>query len=67
MGVAGRPPHVPCMAVCASLDLLGTSFCNFVKVKSRVITNSQNMPVGAKQHIARCITSSVEATEISLT
>lgn len=34
------------------LDLLGTPFCNFVKVKSSVITNSQNMPVGSKQHIA---------------
>lgn len=34
------------------LDLLGTSFCNSVKVTSSVITNSQNMPVGSKQHIA---------------
>lgn len=32
------------------LDLLGTSFCDYVKVKSSIIINSQN--IGAKQHIA---------------
>lgn len=41
--------------VCIYLDLLGTSFCNFVKVKSSVITNSRNMPVDPNS-ILLCIT-----------
>lgn len=44
-------------------DLLGTSFCNYVKGKSSIIASSQNME---PNYLLHYIVSSAEATEVSL-